>query len=184
MRKKKHPLTPSSELVEAYKIAVELFGEEAIEQYTPVRDTTLRRRFKAKFDSPDVANTEPGKLVGPYQYWGRELFWRYNEQAEAWEAVEHADYRTKNYDHRRWQVVTLADEHRDRMEQDELIAFLIHACIVTGLVHKPDIVEVIEVTTSFEEEEIDRVLKRHRGKSAARPMWWVDRQKVYHLFDD
>jgi hypothetical protein len=184
MRKKQHDYSPLSDLIEAYEAAAELFGKESIEQYTPVRDKRVRRGFAAKFTAPERPTDGASHILGPYDYWGRKLFWLFDEKIDDWDMVELTDLRLKVYQHRRWEIATLADEQRDRMEQEELIAFLIQACIVTGFRYKPEIVEVIEFATMIEEEEIDRVLKRHRGKSAARPIWWVDRQKSYHLFAD
>jgi hypothetical protein len=149
--------------------------------FVPVKGWRLRSRLQYEFGIPERTGKGDSHLVGPYQVWGRTFYWRYDEAIEDWEVVAPEDHSLADYMNRRVYICTLADEHRDKLPRDELIALLIQACIVTRLDRRADIMDSVEFATMFDAAIIDRVLARHRGKSATQHYWWVDSAKAYHL---
>ncbi len=111
---------------------------------------------------------------------GATLRWHYRGD-DTWEVEEIEGRSMEEYASLRGNVCRLADEHRDRMPSEELVALLIQACIETGLASRADIVDSVEFATMFDAAVIGRVLAKHRGRDASRHLWWVDGDKMYRL---
>lgn len=140
----------------------------------------VRGHLKHRFGMPDRPVDGTPNLVGPHEMWGRNFYWRFDADADEWRVVAPTDTSLADYTTRRANICTLAEEQRD-LPCEELVALLIQACIVTGLDRRADIMDAVEFATMLDSDVIGHVLARHRGRSAATKLWWMDENKTYRL---
>ncbi|WBH15288.1 hypothetical protein [Sphingomonas radiodurans] len=149
--------------------------------FVTVTGWRLRSRLQDEFGIPGQPADNDPRLVGPYEVWGRSFYWRYDEGTTSWEVVSPEDKSLNEYASLRGQICALAEGEGAGLPEDELVALLIQACIVTGLNRRADIMDSVEFATLLDATVIGRVLTRHRGRDASRHLWWVDDNKTYHL---
>lgn len=170
--------------------------------YSRVDNPELLEWMMRTFKLAEQQEGNDDQLFGPYRIKGRPLHVRYRSAVGAWEIVEHTDDYFAAYPYRRDEVVHLADEYRGQMGRAEFVRFLIQAAITTGINRRGGILEAVEmganleavrrsidtgidytsIPTEFDAAFVAATLDAGRGTRKGRGLWWVDRDKSYHLY--
>ena len=149
--------------------------------FVSVEPTWRLEWLKKEHRLPEQLENGGSRTFGPFDTKGSGFHVRYDADTDTWELLQLVDTSLEEYARLRGKVFRLADQHRDHMPSDELVALLIQACIETGLATRADIVDSVEFATMLDAADIGRVLAKHRGRDAARHLWWVADDKTYRL---
>lgn len=145
-----------------------------------VNSPQVRRILSQDCGKPRTPEDNRAKSFDSCHRLGVTLRWHYRG-GDTWEVEEVEGRSVEEYTRLRGGVARLAEEHRDHMPADELVALLIQACIETGLASRTDIMDSVEFATMLDAPVIGRILAKHRGRDAGRHLWWVDDGKTYRL---
>ena len=146
-----------------------------------INSPQVRRTLRRDHGMPQQPEDGCAQTFGPFKRQRSTLYWHYRG-GDTWEVEEIEGRSLVEYMRLRGKVCRLADEYRGQMTPDELVTLLIQACIETELASRADIMDSVEFATMLNPADIGRVLVKHRGRNASRHLWWIDKNKMYHLY--
>lgn len=152
-------------------------------------------KLEEKLDGSDT------QTFGPYKARGNSYQIKYKASSASWELVREVDDSLAIYLSWRGTIVQLAEAERNTMPKGDFIRMLIVAAIEAGINDRGGLLDTLElaanreavqqsidlnvsmddVSKQFSDSFIKGVLSRGQGSNPAVHLWYLDKNKTYHL---